>query len=244
MLISGLQKLSLVDFPGRTAATVFTGGCDLRCPYCHNSELLKDPPRLMDTEELLAFLRRRRGLLDGVCVTGGEPCLHRDLPEFLARIHELSFAVKLDTNGAHPDMLAEILREDLADYVAMDLKNSPALYAGTVGLASFDVSPVLRSLRLLWACGAQWELRTTCVLPLHDDGAFRDLRDLLLPLAETTGRRVPLYALQPFRDSGNVSWAGLSAPSAEQLRAWCALLAPVAERVGVRGIEIQDIANV
>ena len=126
MKIYGLQKMTLLDFPGRVACTVFLGLCDFRCPYCHNFELVDGTARpVMDEEELLAFLQKRQGLLDGVAVTGGEPCLHRDLPELLRRIRALGFAVKLDTNGFHPQMLRLLLEEGLVDYVAMDIKNSP-----------------------------------------------------------------------------------------------------------------------
>ena len=115
MVISGLQKMSLVDFPGKVAATVFTGGCDLRCPFCHNFELVTHPTKEMETQELLAFLKKRTGLLDGVCITGGEPCLHKDLPDLMRQIRALGFPVKLDTNGNHPDVLAAVLSEKLAD---------------------------------------------------------------------------------------------------------------------------------
>ena len=134
MKIHGLQKMTLLDFPGRVACTVFLGGCDLRCPYCHNYELAtgKVPP-VMDEEELFAFLAKRKGLLDGVAITGGEPCLHRDLPDFIAHIRELGYPVKLDTNGTHPAVLREILERGLVDYVAMDIKNCPEKYALTAG---------------------------------------------------------------------------------------------------------------
>ena len=121
MIISGLQKLSLVDWPGRVACTVFLGGCNFRCPYCHNSELLAAPPRLMEAGALLAFLEKRRGMLDGVCISGGEPCIHRDLPDLIREIRARGFDVKLDTNGFFPDMLRELLGEGLIDYAAVDI---------------------------------------------------------------------------------------------------------------------------
>ena len=134
MLISGLQKMSLVDFPGKVACTLFTGGCNLRCPFCHNSELLNAPPAAMTEEAFFSFLKKREGLLDGVCVSGGEPCLQKDLPDFLRKLRQMPFAVKLDTNGLFPAVLRQILEEKLVDYVAMDLKNSPDRFAETVGL--------------------------------------------------------------------------------------------------------------
>ena len=129
MKIHGLQKMTLLDFPGRVACTVFLGGCDFRCPFCHNFELADGSASpVMDEEELLQFLRKRQGLLDGVAFTGGEPCLHKDLPALMRRIRELGFAVKLDTNGYHPALLREILDEGLIDYAAMDIKNTPEKY--------------------------------------------------------------------------------------------------------------------
>ena len=142
MKIQGLQKMTLLDFPGRVACTVFLGGCDFRCPFCHNGELLDgSAPAVMDDAELLRFLKGRRGLLDGVAITGGEPLLRKDLPELLKAIRELGFAVKVDTNGNHPDALEGLLRERLVDYVAMDIKNSPEKYALTVGLKELDLAP-------------------------------------------------------------------------------------------------------
>ena len=127
MRIHGLQKMTLLDFPGHVACTVFLGGCDLLCPYCHNYELATgQAPAVMEEEELFAFLAKRKGLLDGVAITGGEPCLHRNLPEFIAKIREMGYPVKLDTNGTHPALLREILEKGLVEYAAMDVKNSPS----------------------------------------------------------------------------------------------------------------------
>ena len=139
MKIHGLQKMTLLDFPGRVACTVFLGGCDLRCPFCHNYELVDGTaPAVMDDAELLSFLKKRQGLLDGVAITGGEPCLRSDLPELLRQIRALGYAVKLDTNGFHPQLLRQILQEGLVEYVAMDIKNSPAKYSLTAGFAGQD----------------------------------------------------------------------------------------------------------
>ena len=162
MHIHGLQKLAMVDYPGKLAATVFTGGCDLRCPFCHNALLvtrLAETPEIPE-REVLDFLSSRKGLLDGVVLTGGEPLLQPDAAEFLQAVRELGFAVKLDTNGCHPAALAEILEAGLADYVAMDVKNSRARYAETVGVPGFDLSPVEESVRLLRESGVDCEFRT------------------------------------------------------------------------------------
>ena len=235
MRISGLQKMGLLDYPGKVACTVFTGGCNLRCPFCHNSELLANPPALMETDELLAFLDKRRGLLDGVCITGGEPCVHADLPELMAEIRKMGYAVKLDTNGSFPDLLGRILDARLADYVAVDVKNSPELYAQTVGLAAYDMAPLEESLRRLMSSGTDYELRTTVVLPFHTAASFEGIRDWLLKLTRAAGRRVPRYFLQPFVDRETVVFGGLSAPDRASLEAWCELLKPAAESVAIRG---------
>ena len=143
MKIHGLQKMTLLDFPGRVACTVFFGGCDMRCPFCHNAELLDgSAPAVMDEEELIGFLKKRQGLLDGVAFTGGEPLLQKDLPDLAKRVQELGYPVKLDTNGTHPERLGRMIRDGLVQYVAMDIKNSPDRYAETAGLDNLDMGPI------------------------------------------------------------------------------------------------------
>ena len=236
MLISGLQKLSLVDWPGRVVCTVFTGGCPLRCPYCHNSELIAHPPKLMEPDAFFDWLKGRAGLLDGVCVTGGEPCIHPDLPEFLLRIKALGFGVKLDTNGFQPEMVRRLLDAHAVDYVAMDIKNSPEKYAGTVGVDICGVDQVLESASLLMASGIDFELRTTVALPFHSLTSFIGIRAMLEPVVEKAGRKLPHYYLQPFVDRESVAFAGIEAPEDSQLKHFAAALAPiVAEEVKIRG---------
>ena len=234
MLIAGLQKMSLVDFPGRVACTVFTGGCNLRCPFCHNSELLEKPAPAMEAGDVLAFLEKRKGLLDGVCVTGGEPCLQKDLPEFLASVRTAGFAVKLDTNGCYPEVLERILKEKLADYVAVDVKNSPELCAQTAGVKAFPLEAYTKSLLLLLESDTEFELRTTCVAQLHTEASFEGIRDFLLPLAERAGRKIPAYYLQGFVDRDTVPFAGFTAPSAEALRSFARILEGIAGKVSIR----------
>ena len=156
MRLHGLQKMTLLDFPGRVACTVFLGGCDFRCPFCHNYELVDgSAPPIMEDSDLFAFLEKRRGLLDGVAITGGEPCLRPELPDFMRRIRDMGYGVKLDTNGTHPALLRTILEEGLADYVAMDIKNRPEKYAQTVGLPAVDLVPVRESVSLLMHGGIE-----------------------------------------------------------------------------------------
>ena len=198
MKIHGLQKVTLLDFPGEVACTVFTGGCNLRCPFCHNASLVLPEafPEAVDEEALFAFLRKRRGVLDGVAVTGGEPLLYPDAAGFLARIRELGYRIKLDTNGSFPARLRQIVEAGLVDRVAMDIKNSPEKYAETVGVPGFDVGPVKESAAFLLSGAVPFEFRTTVVRPLHQAEDF-----------EAIGRWIrgdEEYYLQTFTDSGEL----------------------------------------
>ena len=159
MFLSGLQKLTLLDYPGKVACTVFTAGCNLRCPFCHNAGLVL-PERLwqdVTEEDVFAFLKKRTGILDGVAITGGEPLLHAELPAFLRKIKSLGFLVKLDTNGCFPDRLEALLSEGLVDRVAMDIKNSPSLYAETAGIPGLDLTGIERSKNLLLSGTVEYE---------------------------------------------------------------------------------------
>lgn len=229
MKIHGLQKLTLLDYPGRTACTVFLGGCDLRCPFCHNSELLDGSlPAELDEAALLAFLRKRRGVLDGVAFTGGEPLLRPELPELLRAVRGLGYAVKLDTNGMHPDALRGILDAGLADYIAMDVKNSPERYAETVGVAEPDLDAVRESIALLRAERADYEFRTTVVAELHDDESIRGIGEMIAGAKR--------WYLQPFVDRETVAYAGLHAPDAATLDRWLTLARGFVPAAAVRGV--------
>lgn len=229
MKIHGLQKMTLLDFPGHVACTVFLGGCDFRCPYCHNFELVElAAPPVMEEEAFFSFLRGRTGLLDGVAVTGGEPCLRPDLPDFLRRIRDLGYRVKLDTNGGHPDTLRSVLQAGLADYVAMDIKNSPEKYARTVGLPALDLAPIRESVRMLMAGGTDYEFRTTVVRELHDEEDIDQIGRWI-----SGAKR---YFLQAFTDRDTVPFAGLSAPSADTMRAYRAVAARYVPDTQLRGV--------
>ena len=230
MKIHGLQKMTLLDFPGRVACTVFLGGCDYRCPFCHNFELVDgSAPAVMDDTELFAFLEKRRGLLEGVAVTGGEPCLRPDLPDLLARIKDLGYAVKLDTNGTHPALLADIVRRGLADYVAMDIKNSPEKYARTAGLPAVDLAPVRESVQLLMQGEIDYEFRTTVVAELHAAEDFEAIGQWI-----AGARR---YFLQAFADRDSVPFAGLHAPSDENMRRYAEIARRYVPETSLRGVE-------
>ena len=235
MKISGLQKLTLLDFPNRVACTVFLGGCNLRCPFCHNSQLLGgDAEELMNSGALLDFLRKRQGVLDGVCITGGEPTLHADLPELLRSIRALGYAIKLDTNGTNPSMLRRLIDEGLVDYVAMDVKNGPDHYAETVGIERFSLAAIEESIRILLEGKTDYELRTTVVLPLHSEDSIAAMSAWLTALGD--GKKVKRLYLQPFVDRDTVPVAGLCAPEADTLSAFVGLLQSCADYVTLRGV--------
>ena len=230
MKIHGLQKMTLLDFPGRVACTVFLGGCDYRCPFCHNFELADGTAQpVMDDEELLSFLKKRQGLLDGVAFTGGEPLLHRDLPALLQKIRDLGFAVKLDTNGAHPAMLKQILEAGLADYVAMDIKNSPEKYAVTCGVDKLDLGPVRESISLLMNSGIDYEFRTTVVAEFHEAADFEEMGKMI-----AGARR---YFLQCFTDRDTVPFEGLHAPSKEDLQQFAQIARQYVPDTQLRGVD-------
>ena len=231
MHIHGFQKLALVDYPGKLAATVFTGGCNLRCPFCHNALLvtrLAESPEI-PAADVLDFLAARRGLLDGVVLSGGEPLLHPDAADFLRRVREMGFSVKLDTNGCYPEALAAILEAGLADYVAMDVKNSPRRYGETVGVPDFDLAPVEESIRLLRNSGVAHEFRTTLVRELHRE------EDLDAIAAWLEG--APRYFLQNFVDSGNLIGRGYHGFSPEELHRFAARMRPFFGAVELRGVD-------
>ena len=196
MRFYGFQKMTLLDFPGKVACTLFTGGCNMRCPFCHNALLVTELEQGNDTwdeAEVLTFLRRRKGLLDGVCVTGGEPTLQPELAPFLRRVKELGYAVKLDTNGTRPEVLRALVGEGLVDYVAMDVKNSPARYALTAGVPAAELSGVFTSMDFLLSGTVDYEFRTTGTA--HGGGYCGDCRPdcrsaALFP-AEFQGQRKP-----------------------------------------------------
>lgn len=232
-MICGLQKMTLLDFPGKIACTVFLGGCNFRCPFCHNSELfMGKPEKLMEDEEFFKFLSTRKGLLDGVCVSGGEPTLYKDLPEFMGRIKEMGFLTKLDTNGYRPEAVKELVAKNLVDYIAMDVKNSPDLYARTVGLERLDLAAIEESLRFLIDGNVDYELRTTLVAQLHNEDSIQDMGEWLGSLVP--GKKPKKLFLQSFVDRDTVLFAGFSAPENETTQQFAKILEPFVEGVTIR----------
>ena len=230
MIVSGLAKLTLLDYPGKTACTVFTGGCNFRCPFCHNAPLVigADAAGILTEEDVLSHLKKRQGILDGVCITGGEPLLQKDIAEFIARIRDLGYSVKLDTNGSFPDRLASLAEKGLIDYVAMDIKNCKEKYPATVGIKGFDVAPICESVEFLKGGSLPYEFRTTVVREFHTVGDFVAIGDWI------SGAKK--YFLQAFSDAGELIEEGLHGVEKPEMQAFADLLRPKIELVELRGI--------
>lgn len=230
MVIHGLQKMTLLDFPGRVACTVFLGACDFRCPFCHNWELVDGTaPAQMSDDELIEFLKKRTGVLEGVAITGGEPMINKDLPELLRKIKELGYPAKVDTNGNHPDMLRKVIDEDLVEYVAMDVKNSLDRYGVTIGKEGFDTSNVEESIQILLGSGIDYEFRTTVVDQLHDEDSFKGIGPMI--------KGAKHYYLQKFTDRDTVPFEGLSAPEDDKMRRYADIIRPYVPSVQLRGVD-------
>ena len=203
MRIDGLQTLTLLDYPGKVACTVFTSGCNMRCPFCHNASLVcGEVPPFMEKEEFFAFLKKRTGVLDGVCVTGGEPLLQEGLIPFLLEVKEKGFTTKLDTNGLLHDRLRAAVEAGAVDYVAMDIKNCKARYAETAGVPGLDLAPIEKSVQFLMEGKVDYEFRTTVVKELHNKADFGEIGQWL--------KGAKRYFLQSFKDSGDILSPGLS----------------------------------
>ncbi len=231
MRIHGLNKTTLLDYPEHVAATVFTGGCNFCCPFCHNADLVLhagEYPTISE-EEVLAFLQKRKNILSGVCITGGEPTLQPDLADFVRKIKEMGYLVKLDTNGYRPEMLRALLEEKLLDYVAMDIKNSKEKYDTTVGLERLDIQRIEESVNLLKEGQIPYEFRTTVVRELHTSEDFEAIG------AWIQGARA--YFLQSYRDNDNVIQKGYSAYRKEELEVFIKVLQKYVKRVELRGVE-------
>lgn len=209
MRIGGFQKLSLLNYPEKTACTVFTAGCNFRCPFCHNGGLVTEAAAPIGTETVLEYLRKRKGLLEGVCISGGEPLMQKDILTFMKAVKELGYSVKLDTNGSYPNLLEEVITSGLADYVTMDVKNIPERYAETAGIGSVPQETIVRSLGLLKKGTVPYEFRTTVVREFHTETEIASIAEWL------SGASV--WYLQPFRDAPEVLRRGLHAPDLQEM---------------------------
>lgn len=229
MKIKGLQKTTLLDFPDRVACTVFTGGCNFRCPFCHNASLVLSPNIVEEISEdtFFGFLSKRKGILDGVCITGGEPLLQKGIIPFMERIRYEGFSVKLDTNGSFPDKLKDIVSRNLVDYIAMDIKNSEEKYAMTAGIDD-DCKHVFESIDFIMSCGVDYEFRTTVVKELH---TAQDIESIAKRI-----KGAKRYFLQNFKDSGDLISPEFSAHSEEEMRKMHDIASRYVELCKLRGI--------
>lgn len=230
MKFYGMQKMTLLDYPGYVACTLFTGGCNFRCPFCHNALLVLDLDEnyTIPEEEVLAFLKKRQGLLDGVCVTGGEPLINKDIGDFLSKVKELGFKIKLDTNGTNPSLLKELVSQNLVDYVAVDIKNSPEKYAETVGLKSFDMSTINETVNFLMTGSVDYEFRTTVTKQFHTEKSMEEAARFI--------RGAKRYFLQNFVDSGNLIGSGITGQSKEEMEKLLAVVKKYVPDSCLRGI--------
>lgn len=258
MNIYGFDKTSLLNYPEHVAATVFTGGCNMRCPYCHNSELVLNPPAYMriPEEEVFAHLKKRSNVLTGLCITGGEPTLQPDLRDFIIKVRQLGYKVKLDTNGLKPDTLKSLLDEGLLDYVAMDIKAGRENYGRTTGLVSEPdeavetagysadsgyIDRISESVRILTGSDIDYEFRTTVVKGLHTADDFTDIRDWIAEIIGESGNgsRVRHYYLQSYvyRDTVLDKSGDYDSFTKEELEAFAGILSPIADKVLLRGVD-------
>lgn len=231
MKICGFNKTTLLDYPGRVACTIFLGGCNFRCPFCQNSSLVLVPEKeqTYKEEEILGFLKKRKGILDGVCVSGGEPTIEPELPEFLEKIKELGYEIKLDTNGSKPSVVKRLAAEGLVDKVAMDIKACPDNYKALTGLANPDVDAVKETAEFLMKGNLDYEFRTTVVRELHTEKDFQEIGQWL--------KGAKAYYLQAYRDSDGVLKPGFSSYSLEELKGFREILLETISLVEIRGID-------
>ena len=230
MKLIGLQKMTVLDFPGRVACIVFTFGCNFRCPFCHNASLvLGDCDNEVTEEEIFAYLKKRQGILDGVVVTGGEPLLQKDIEDFLRKIKALGFEIKLDTNGTFPDKLKNIVNEGLVDYVAMDIKNSPEYYSVTAGVENLNLDKIKESVDfLINQDKVSYEFRTTVVAQYHSEAMMDEIGEFI--------KGAKNYYLQGFVDSGDLIGSNLSALPKANLQKMADRVSKYVENVSLRGV--------
>ncbi len=229
MQIFGLQKMTLLDFPGHVACTVFTGGCNFRCPFCHNASLVENVTQndKIEVDEIYKFLKKRVGLLDGVAITGGEPTLQADIADFLGNIRDMGYKIKLDTNGYKPEKLKELVNAGLVDYVAMDIKNCKEKYSQTAGV-DIDISKIEESVEFLMNCGIDYEFRTTVIKEFH---TMEDVKEISKWIAGAKK-----YALQNFEDSGELIGENMSSVGENTLRQMS-----ICAKVHITDVEIRGI---
>lgn len=229
MDFNGFQKLTLLDYPGKVACTLFLAGCNFRCPFCHNAFLVTDIDNsiVFPEEEILAYLKKRKGILEGVCITGGEPLLRHGLEDFIKKVKDLGLCVKLDTNGTDPEKLKGLIEKGLIDYVAMDIKTCPDKYPLVAGVPNLDVSPILKSVELLKTNIVPYEFRTTIVKELHEIQDIEKIGEWI--------KGTPKYFLQNFVDSGNLIEGNLHEHDKETLEKMVKIARTFVPNAEIRG---------
>lgn len=227
MRISGLQKLTLLDYPEKVACTVFTFGCNFSCPFCHNALLVEGAaPDAISEEDFFSYLSKRKGVLDGVAITGGEPTLQPDLKAFIKRIKDTGLAVKLDTNGTRPEVVRDLIESDLVDYFAMDIKNSPEKYALTAG-ADVDPTKIKETVELLITKAKDYEFRTTVVKGFHEEKDFDEIGKFI--------QGAEKYFLQKFTDSGALIGTVEGACDDEEMKRFLSVAQKYVPSAAIRG---------
>ena len=231
MLICGFQKMTLLDFPGHVACTLFTGGCNLRCPFCHNALLVTEVDDVEEYSEdyILSYLKKRQGILDGVAITGGEPLIQKDIRAFILKVRALGYPVKLDTNGTRPELLKELVSEGLVDYVAVDIKNSKERYAETAGMPALDLSPIEETVSFLLRGTVPYEFRTTVVREYHTIEDIGKIGQWI--------RGADRYFLQKFVDSGSLIGENMSEVSKSEMIAMQKEAEKYVKYVAIRGVD-------
>lgn len=231
MQIHGLNKTTLLDYPGHLAATIFTGGCNFRCPFCHNKTLVLSPHSqpLLSEDSILDFLKKRQYILQGVCITGGEPTLQTDLFSFLQKIKELGYLIKLDTNGYQPSVIKNLASEGLLDYIAMDIKSSIEGYHKIANIPSFDINPILESVEYIMNSNINYEFRTTIVKELHSFETITSIGNWI--------KGCNSYYLQNFQESDQVLSKGFHSHDKETLDAFIIELQAYIPKVALRGLD-------
>lgn len=227
MKILGFDKLSLVDYPGLTCAIIFVGGCNFKCPFCHNAGLVYSEEIEISQEEIFAYLNKRKGLIDAVCISGGEPTLYKDLPNLIKRVRDLGYKVKLDTNGTNPEMLQSLIDNRMLDYVAMDIKNSIKCYPQTSGCSSEMLKKVKASIEILKGNVVPYEFRTTLVKEFHDANSIKEMGELVNGCEK-------LY-LQKFVENENCIQKGLNEVDIKQAEEFIGILTKYVSNVKLRG---------
>ena len=229
MKIAGMQKLSLVDYPEKMCCTLFTSGCNFRCPFCHNAGLVVRPAEdFLTNDEVFDYLKKRKGMLQAVTISGGEPTLQKGLKEFIQQVKDLGYLVKLDTNGTNPTLLIDLVQSGLVDYVAMDIKNSKQKYALTCGLCDIDLSSVEQSVDFLLSGKVPFEFRTTVVKDFHDEKDFEDISKWI--------GKAQNYYLQQFVNSGDLVQDGLHGYDANEMQSLLTHLQKFMPNAKLRGV--------